>query len=90
MRAPLFALLAAATTLGGCGAREEPAQTQNDSRRQEAEIVRQAEALDAEVESNVSMYEQALENETAIIFENRGNLLNESAANSSAAMNAVR
>ena len=69
-----------------------PAASGNDAQRQEQLIQNQAEAIRREAESNASAVQQALENETAQTFENRDQLLNQSAnsQNDAAAANKSR
>jgi len=75
----------------GCGGGDEPNESLgNDTARQEALIANQAEALQAEAENGTRAIEQALENETADVFENRDALLNETADNVSAPANSAR
>lgn len=78
----LAAVLIALTN--GCGGRDAPASVQNDARRQAGQIANQAAALSREAENTTSAIEQALENEGAVLFENRERLLNETADNSAA------
>ena len=73
-------LLLTMLSLSACGG-GAPQPAGNDAQRQEELIVKQAEAIRREAESNTSAIEQALENESAEIFENREALLNESAGN---------
>jgi len=77
--------------LGGCGSSGERSETvQNDSQRQADQLAKQAEALTRQAEDNTATIERALENESAIVFENRGNLLNETATNTAADGNRSR
>ena len=77
--------LALAVLLAGCGSRAAPEASGNDSQRTAEQIQKQEQAIRNEAESNTSAIEQALENESAIVFENRGNLLNEAAPDNAAA-----
>lgn len=84
---PLLPLL----LLVACGGGEEDVGSiSNDAARQEALIVNQAQALQAEAENGTSAIEQALENETANVFDNREALLNETADNGIADANTSR
>ena len=90
MKPALICACALALLIVGCGGRT-PEPAGNDAQRQAAQIEKQAQAIQKEAESNTSAIEQALENESAIIFENRGNLLNEAApANQAAPANSAR
>ncbi len=71
----IVALLALGA-LAGCGGGAEPA-AQNDTRRLTDQIEKQRALIEQQTENGTAAIEQALENEQAIIFENRGNLLNE-------------
>lgn len=73
-----LALLTLALTTG-CGGRDEPRSVRNDSERQAAQIANQAQALSREAENATSAIEQAMENEGAVLFEDRERLLNETA-----------
>lgn len=83
------ALLALALVAAGCRGDTASAPVANDARRQEALIANQADALRRQAENSTSAIEQAMENEGAAVFENRGNLLNES-GNAAEAENASR
>lgn len=74
--------------LAACGG-DEPQSIRNDTARQEALIANQAAAIAAEAENGTRLIEQALENETANIFENRDALLN-ATGNEAAAGNSAR
>lgn len=76
-----FALAALAVLVPGCGGRDQPDTVRNDTQRQAEQIAKQAEAITRQAENGTAAIEQALENEGAIIFENRENLLNEVATN---------
>lgn len=82
MRALAILALFAPLTLAACGGGDRaPESVRNDTARQEALIANQAQALQAEAENGTRLIEQALENESANVFENRDALLNESAGN---------
>jgi len=66
--------------LAGCGGETAPP-AQNDASRVEDQIARQGNQLEAEANNGAAAVERALENEGAVIFENRGNLLNETGSN---------
>jgi hypothetical protein len=80
-----MAALALCFLASGCGGQTAQAPAGNDSQRTAAQIQKQEQAIRNEAESNTSAIEQALENESAIVFENRGNLLNEAAPDNAAA-----
>lgn len=85
MRSPALLLLAALSSLAACsGDAKEPASVKEDETRLKAQLDRQAQALQAEAENGTRAIEQALENETANVFENRDALLNETADNAAA------
>jgi hypothetical protein len=65
--------------LASCGGGEERAPLANDAAAQQQAIENEARRLRDLAENQTSQIEQALENEGAIIFENRGNLLNQAA-----------
>jgi len=66
--------------LAGCGGEAE-APAQNEASRLSDQIARQANQLAQEADNGAATIEQALENEGAVIFENRGNLLNQTGPN---------
>lgn len=69
-----------ALLLAGCGggeAVEEVDSVRNETARQAEQIRAQAERIANQAESGVVEIERALENEAALTFENRGNLLNQ-------------
>ena len=72
---PLLALLA----LTACGTREAAEPDRNEAQRVSEQIRRQGEQIDQQAGNDAGAVERALENEGAVIFENRGNLLNEAA-----------
>lgn len=74
------ALLAPLLLLAGCNG-DAPV-PQNDSKRVNDQIENQAAQIMRQAENGTAAIEQALENEQAVIFENRGNLLNETGGNS--------
>lgn len=85
MRSPALLFLAALSGLAACsGDTKEPASVKEDEARLKAQLDRQAQALQAEAENGTRAIEQALENETANVFENRDALLNEAADNAAA------
>ncbi len=76
-------LLLALLSLAACGGREaEP--PKNEASRLTEQIQKQGEQIAKQADNGAAAIEQALENESAIIFENRGNLLNEAADNAAA------
>lgn len=75
----LLALAALAATAAGCGGREQPEPVRNDAQRQAEQIAKQADRLIKQAENGAASIERALENEGAIIFENRETLLNQAA-----------
>jgi outer membrane biogenesis lipoprotein LolB len=78
-----FALIVAALA-AGCGGRQEAETVGNDAQRQAEQLAKQAQNLSSQAENGTAAIEQALENEGAIIFENRENLLNQAAGNEAA------
>jgi hypothetical protein len=76
-------LLLPALLLAGCGGDPAPPE-QNEASRLTDQITRQANQLTSEADNGAAAVEQALENEGAVIFENRGNLLNETGSNAAA------
>jgi phosphohistidine swiveling domain-containing protein len=90
--AHLTAVAASVLLLSACGggSQEDAESVRNDTARQEALIANQAKALQAEAENGTRVIEQALENETANVFENREALLNQSAGDTAPADNAAR
>jgi len=71
--------------LSACGGGEDQPAARNDSDRVTQQIENQAAQIARQTENGAAAIEQALENEQAILFENRGNLLNEAAPANSAA-----
>ncbi len=65
--------------LTGCSG-SAPEAGENEAGRLTQQIEKQATRISREAENGTAAIEQALENEGAIIFENRGNLLNEAAS----------
>jgi hypothetical protein len=88
MRRLLFLLLPAA--IAGCGGTDQAEPVRNDAQRQAEQFAKQADALAKQVENGTAAIEQALENEGAILFENRETLLNEVAAQNESAANSSR
>jgi hypothetical protein len=82
---PLIALL---LPLAACGSREAAAPGKNEAQRVAEQIQKQGEQIGQQAENGAAVIEQALENEGAVIFENRGNLLNQAAPD--AAQNAAQ
>lgn len=74
--------------LVGCGGGEQ-GPGQNDAARISEQIEKQSARIAGEAENGTAAIEQALENEGAVIFENRGNLLNEAAGDGAAAGNSA-
>ena len=72
---PFLALLA----LTACGTREAAEPDRNEAQRVTEQIRRQGEQINQQAENGAAAIEQAMENEGAVIFENRGNLLNQAA-----------
>jgi outer membrane biogenesis lipoprotein LolB len=72
---PLLLILA----LTACGTREAAEPDRNEAQRVSEQIRRQGEQINQQAENGAAAIEQAMENEGAVIFENRGNLLNEAA-----------
>jgi hypothetical protein len=68
-----------------CGGGEEAAPATNEASRLTEQIQKQGEQIARQADNGAAAIEQALENEGAIVFENRGNLLNEAADNKAAA-----
>ena len=80
---PLF-VLSALIVLSACGGQKQAEPAGNDTQRQEELLRKQADNFRNLAENNTGAIEQALENEGAIIFENRENLLNQAATNDTA------
>lgn len=76
---PLIAALAACN-----GGEDAPEAGANEARRINDQIEKQAAQIVRQAENGTVAIEQALENEQATIFEERGNLLNESGGNAAA------
>ena len=81
---PLLALfiLSLSACGGGAGEAEAP---RNEASRLSEQIQKQGEQIARQADDGAAAIEQALENEGAVVFENRGNLLNETAAKNAAA-----
>ncbi len=77
-------LLLALLSLSACRGGEEAAPPKNEASRLTEQIQKQGEQIARQADNGAAAIEQALENESAIIFENRGNLLNETAPNAAA------
>ncbi len=73
---PLVALL---LPLAACGSREAAEPRKNEAQRVTEQIQKQGEQIGRQAENGAAAIEQALGNEGAVIFENRGNLLNQAA-----------
>lgn len=80
-----IAIAAAGLLLASCGGGAERAPLANDAAAQQQAIENEARRLRDLAENQTSQIEQALENEGAVIFENRGNLLNQAADNAAGA-----
>jgi hypothetical protein len=63
--------------LSACGTREAAGPDRNEARRVSEQIVRQGEQINQQAQNDAGAIERAMENEGAVIFENRGNLLNQ-------------
>ena len=87
MRAAAFALAATTILLAGCG-RDEPETVENLSRRMEQQIDAQAEEYTNRAENFTAAFERSLENQQAVIFESRDDLLNAVGGNQAAPGNA--
>lgn len=81
MKSPLLLLLLSLAACGS-GAGEEP--VKNEASRLSEQIQKQGDQIARQADNGAAAIEQALENESAIVFENRGNLLNEAAGNAAA------
>jgi outer membrane biogenesis lipoprotein LolB len=76
-------LLLAILSLAACrGGEAEP--PKNEASRLTEQIQKQGEQIAKQADNGAAAIEQALENESAIVFENRGNLLNETTDNAAA------
>ena len=84
MAARVPVLLALTCLAAGCGGREQAEPASNDAQRQAEQLQKQAEAISRQAENGTAEIERALENEGAIIFDNRENLLNQVATNDTA------
>ena len=76
--------------LAACGAGEQAAVPGNDTARINNQIARQANEISTQADSGAAAIEQALENEGAVMFENRDALLNKSGNSAAAAGNRSR
>lgn len=77
--ARLGLLLIPAFLVTACGTREAAEPGKNEAQRVAEQIRKQGEQIGQQAENGAAAIEQALENEGAVIFENRGNLLNQAA-----------
>jgi hypothetical protein len=75
----LALLLIPAALATACGTRETAEPGKNEAQRVAEQIQKQGEQIGLQAENGAATIEQALENEGAVIFENRGNLLNQAA-----------
>lgn len=73
-----WCIMALCLLAAGCGSREQAAPAGNDTARINNQIAAQANEIRTQADNGAAAIEQALENEGAAMFENRGNLLNES------------
>lgn len=78
-------ILASLMLAPACGTREEAEPAKNEASRLTEQIQKQGEQIARQADNGAAAIEQALENESADVFENRGNLLNETAGNEAAA-----
>ena len=77
----LLRVFVAILALSACGSREAAEPGKNEAQRVAEQIQKQGEQIGRQAENGAAAIEQALENEGAVIFENRGNLLNQAAPN---------
>lgn len=78
-------LLLAVLSLPACGGGQEAEPPKNEAARLAEQIEEQGEQIARQADNGAAAIEQALENEGAVVFENRGNLLNETADKNAAA-----
>jgi outer membrane biogenesis lipoprotein LolB len=76
----LLPALAALALLSGCGGSGETSAAVNEAGRIEGDLQRQVRRISEQAENGAAQIEQALENEGAAVFANRGNPFNETAA----------
>jgi outer membrane biogenesis lipoprotein LolB len=69
--------------LAGCGGRGPSEPDPGEANRIAGQIQKQAQQIEQQAANGTAAIEQALENESAILFENREALLNEAATNGS-------
>ena len=74
-----FRLILPLLALSACGSHEAAEPGKNEAQRVAEQIQKQGEQIGRQAENGAAAIEQALENEGAVIFENRGNLLNQAA-----------
>lgn len=67
--------------LAACGSRQGAEPAKNEAARVAEQIQKQGQQIERQADKDAGEVERALENESAVIFENRGNLLNETAGN---------
>lgn len=80
---PLLPL--AILSLAACGGGQPAEPPKNEASRLSEQIQTQSEQIAGQADNGAAAIEQALENEGAVVFENRGNLLNETAGKNAAA-----
>ena len=80
---PLIAL-SALMLASACGGSEDAAPPANEASRLTEQIQKQGEQIARQADNGAAAIEQALENEGAVVFEQRGGLLNETSNNTAA------
>jgi hypothetical protein len=84
--AAFLALLCAA----GCGSSEEQAPPQNEATRLSEDLLRQSQRIQQQAAEGAVAVEREFENQTAIVFEKRGNPFNDSKDAAAGEANASR
>jgi hypothetical protein len=64
--------------VASCSSREEPAPVQNEATRLSDDLLRQSQRIQQQATEGAVAVEREFENQTAIVFEKRGNPFNDS------------